>query len=363
MMNPSISSNLTEPKKKGGFSVATMGAFGVSAVIHILVFLMVGTVVVFEGPLLTEFFDSEDIVVSSNESPLDDTPVLLEEPEIMPDSPVIPDVNVTPSNEPAAMNTMDLIVANAPATSASFAIPKSIGTGTNLIVSKSKGDSEGVGGVAAKIFGKSIEAKRLGVILDVSASTHKVISNVIKEIQKAFPDAILVFTPGCTLNPTQGEITPLSDYDKVANKYRPKVAVKQQYHLTSFISKLNKKNPAFKELWKDAEKDNLGYVAFIPLTQAKKGEKLVVLGGVSQAIDHLVENQVDTIYWFADYEDSISANQLAITSKLLRQKKVRLYMHDFLAPLGSKGKKGANTVNSLKKLADQSSGEVFLKTL
>ena len=46
--------------------------------------------------------------------------------------------------------------------------------------------------VTMDLFGKSVSAGKLGVILDISSSTHNVIEYVMNEIQASFPKINLV---------------------------------------------------------------------------------------------------------------------------------------------------------------------------
>ena len=67
------------------------------------------------------------------------------------------------------------------------------GTGTGTGAGTGKGTSRAV----VKLFGITVEAKKLGVLVDISGSMQKYIPKVMEEIFKNFPDADVVFMNGC----------------------------------------------------------------------------------------------------------------------------------------------------------------------
>jgi hypothetical protein len=116
----------TAKSTDSSFSFATLGAFGISAVIHALIFLVVGTVVVFESPLVTEFFVADNIDASDLSQEMEIEPVILDEQQPLPD--VAPTETVTTvenSFSDEAATPADLIIASVPApTSSAFALPQ-----------------------------------------------------------------------------------------------------------------------------------------------------------------------------------------------------------------------------------------------
>jgi hypothetical protein len=214
----------TAKSTDSSFSFATLGAFGISAVIHALIFLVVGTVVVFESPLVTEFFVADNIDASDLSQEMEIEPVILDEQQPLPD--VAPTETVTTvenSFSDEAATPADLIIASVPApTSSAFALPKNVGSPTGtLFGNKASKGQEGAGrGVTATIFGKSIKASKLGVVLDVSHSTHApgIIDYAIEEIQNGFPDALLVYAPGCEISNRESEIVPASEFRRYLQK-------------------------------------------------------------------------------------------------------------------------------------------------
>lgn len=123
--------------------------------------------------------------------------------------------------------------------------------------------------VSAQIFGKLVESNKLGVVLDVSFSTHDVIDTVINEIQKNFKDAIIIFTPGCAIIDRKSEIFSLKDVHKGLSKYELPDDSIRSFEMSSFLQPLLERNE-FKSIWDKARSRNLGYVVFSELIEGKK---------------------------------------------------------------------------------------------
>jgi hypothetical protein len=342
-------------KPSGSFNTATLGAFGISAVIHALIFLVVGTVVVFESPLVSEFFVSDSIDVSAAQE-MDEEPVILEEHQPLPDVAPTETIQVAEAGGGEAATPADLIIASIPAPSTSaFALPKNVGSPTGLkFGAGSGGTGKGKGGpgrgVTASIFGKSIKASKLGVVLDVSFSAHPLLDYAITEIQNGFPDAILMFAPGCELNDRPSEIVPVKEYEKTSKKYDKSKYPKAQYYTKGFIDRLVQRED-FKDIWEDAGKSGNGYVIFSEV----KGNH--GLGGIKESFEYLMDQGADVIYWFADFDDKVQEPQMKEVLKKLQKNNVKVMMHDFKPPLG----KNHNTAH-LNTIAEKTGGEFFLKT-
>jgi hypothetical protein len=213
--------------------------------------------------------------------------------------------------------------------------------------------------ITGNLFGKQVKASNLGVILDVSFSTHDLITDVIDEIRGSFPDAILVFTPGCAINDKRTEVIPISKYDDLVGKYTPDRAG-LKFHAQAFVDRLLDDNSKFKKIWNEAGQYERGYIGFVKLEGGAGA-----LGGVGAAMELLVKEGADTIYWFADFDDRNDSGRVNRIASLLKSKKVTLIMHDFVAPLGPKGG-GSNKEANLKLLeglAKGVEGEFFLKKI
>lgn len=209
----------------------------------------------------------------------------------------------------------------------------------------------GTGG-GGQIFGVHVKANNLGVILDVSFSTHNVIDKAVKEIQKSFPKAILVLAPGCAMNPNKrAKIYSGKEFEK--NKKRLDLGPKVQYELTDFLlgrkgkQGLLDKNREFKRLYDRAKRQDRLYVVHVETPSGP-----MALGGVREAIEFLDKEGVDGIYWFADYEDAINGGAAGAVLRLLKEKKITVYQH----VLGGRGIKDSDLKLSFAK---KTGGEII----
>lgn len=188
----------------------------------------------------------------------------------------------------------------------------------------SEGLGEGLGlgtgtgmGKGGSIFGVKIEAENLGVILDVSYSTHGVIDEAIVEIQKAFPDALIVLGPGCGMRSGRpdGEVISASKFDRNREDY---ASATFDYEITDYLSRdpqtrgLMVTNRKFAELFETGkENDRMHVVTWNNRTQI--------------AFEWLIRQRVDAIYWFADFRDTQEPGIVEALIKDLSRRKIKVY--------------------------------------
>lgn len=216
------------------------------------------------------------------------------------------------------------------------------------------GGSFGGGGLAgvremaitANLFGASVTAEKLGVILDISFSTHSVLSSVIEEIQKSFPDALIMFVPGCSISARKSEIVPISAYTETSRKYD-----KAKFTTTNFINALLTRKD-FKKLWDRASQEGTGKIIFSEVNNHHG------VAGSDLAMRYLADQGADVIYWFADFDDRLNSELSSKIATHLTRKGVKLMMHDFMGSLGK-----SHNVETLKMMAERTEGKFFLKFL
>jgi len=198
--------------------------------------------------------------------------------------------------------------------------------------------------IKANLFGKSVQASKLGVILDVSFSTHDVLSAVIDEIQSGFPDALIVFAPGCAIDDRDNELVPIKDYEKTAKKYQG-----GRYVTKNFIDRLLRRED-FEIIWDRTRRRDKSYVLFSEI-RGPNG-----LSGCDVAMKFLSDEGADVIYWFADFDDTIDQELAEKAASYLRRKGTKLIIHDFKGQLGRPANK-----SHLEMMAQKTRGEFFLK--
>ena len=223
--------------------------------------------------------------------------------------------------------------------------------------------------IKAELFGQMVEATKLGVVLDISRSTHDIIDKVIKEIQDNFEDALIVFTPGCGFGGEDIEVVPLSQFEQMSKKYPLVENARKNYTPLAFAQRLLNNNSAFERIWKTAERKDLGYIVFgkvnVSKSTDKNGEEDITAGsgsGCDNAFEFLSEQGVDTIYWFADFKDNLDSGLGSKVGARLRQNKTKLIIHDFIPPMGKSGENDPRA-KVMQDLADRTGGSVFVKEI
>ncbi|MEM9400244.1 MAG: hypothetical protein AAF984_08545, partial [Verrucomicrobiota bacterium] len=207
--------------------------------------------------------------------------------------------------------------------------------------------------VVANLFGTKVAANSLGVIVDVSTSTHKVIQVPLKEIDKNFPNALIVLSPGCGMDPAhKGDTYPAETfeeeiwlkkrYDQEFNKYAHLEKTKERlyelkrkffkFNIHEFIVELLDTNKEFNSFYKKAKREGRLYIQNDVLIQGEKKQEGNRTSAIQGAFDFLTKQGVDTIYWFADFRDKIDNELAKKLIKDLHRNAVTVYCHDFRAP-------------------------------
>lgn len=173
---------------------------------------------------------------------------------------------------------------------------------------------------SGSVMGLNITAQRLGVLLDVSGSMYGILPEVIRQIDQQFKDYVLVLVPGCSVEATAdpGEFSRMDFEEGVGLFYMP---------------------PAF-----TAQLQKLPHRPFLG-PRADSG----------QAIEYIIGRlNVDSIYWFSDFQDRVAPERMTKLGDLLKEKHIRLYVNSvestphptILQAVGQTG--GDSQVNKLK---------------
>jgi len=230
-----------------------------------------------------------------------------------------------------AQSIANVIAANTPA-QVSIPVPEiavsepSLHFGDDLDFGQGWSD-EGTG-ASGSLFGRQVTAKNLGVILDISGSAHSHLDKVITEIDKNFPLAHIILVVGCGMSDGEGAIG--GGGGKVPGKPRiipyKKRDSEKPYNtlersapgqMESFYRRVGGERA--KELRKHFdERDNL---------YALYGADIL---GTNFAFKYLLDLNVDTIYWFADFADHIDPKIIEDLTKQILRNRVTVISHNFL---------------------------------
>jgi len=198
--------------------------------------------------------------------------------------------------------------------------------------------------VSANLFGATVTAKNLGVVLDVSRSAHPHLDKAIAEIDRSFADAPIILVSGCALGiSTAGD--ELSDgerfqlYDRLPAKALDQPNRKVSQQLATFFAKLgSEKSEELKRYFKQRGNIHLIY----------EGNPF----DADTALERLIRMRVDTIYWFADFEDPIRAPAAEELRKKLLDDGITLIAHNF---------SGKPVVPEVKQIAKATGGTTIEK--
>jgi len=364
-----------KPKKKTGQPVATTLGLVISVAIHAMIVLVVGTVVVFEGQIPTQFFEAQPSAVDNSPMEMEAPPLIEEDP--LPSIPTQDDPMPTEAVQQASgvdEVSSDIIVSTAPSSTFSLSQSMNLAPAMPGVKSINSGQNSGQADArVARIFDREITASRFGAILDVSFSTHRTLPVAITEITKGFPDAILMLAPGCGMKSSdkativEGDLytdaieDEAEEKDDAERKYLgPKNA--KGYYMGKFLEKLMKGNKdfneAFRELWEDARRDSRAYVINVELSEKQRetGKVGGLISNTQDGFEFLSEKGCDVIYWMADFNDGLDNALFEDLIKDLRRKDIKVIVHDFDGHTG----KDKKTRPLLQEMVDETEGEMIV---
>lgn len=297
-----------------------------SALMHVILVIIAGSAVIFQQVTPAPDFEAGSGDLVSTEM-VDASP-----PEPEPQQPQMQPVNPQIS----APSLAAITTANVSTTFSVNSVPvaakidgKAIGSDVGKAVGdKLAGMSAGAGRMGgrlrtAMIFGKKVEAAKLGVILDVSGSAHPHLAGAIKEIQKGFKDAVLILYPGCGLMDfDRKEAHDIRKYSSISKRDLEKAA--GNFTTPTQLTKALKIEEFEKMTKRASVKENL-YVSWF--NEEDSSPKLI--GQTKGAFDDLVKKGVDSIYWFADFADRVDPEVVKKLRSELERKKITLHVHNF----------------------------------
>ncbi len=359
----------TPPSSKTNKAMTSV-AFIVSVIVHLVIFLLVGSMVIFEGAIPKNLFQSMsgDMVQDIGSEELEMPPMLEEETEPMLEQDPLDTLELTNEMDMTdVMQTNDLIVSTAaPTVTPSFTPP----TMTKLTVGSESGTKIATGlarsengksgpGVprTANIFGRQVAAAQFGAVLDVSYSTHKTIDKAIKEIETAFPDAILVVASGCGMSyGKKSEMIEGGQFAANIEEYEVEEDnFKQTLYLTRNFRKLLEKNKNFEKMWRDATKEKRAYALHVELPDRKSGYMMHLQSNTQDAFTFLENEGCDAIYWLADFEDGLKSEVMNDLEKKMEQANVKIIAHNF----DGESDKDKDNLKLIKKLVQQTNGQLI----
>lgn len=293
--------------------------------------LVIGIIVLTLGLFLLPSIikESPTIVTYAAQSTTEDTPEQkkVQKIERKPSAPSVSMAKVIATAAPSA-TSIPVPDVDVQTESMDFGTAQDFGTNWGM------GTDFGKNGGGGSLFGRQVNSANLGVILDVSGSAHIHLDKTIIEIEENFPTAHIIFVVGCGMSdgkhafaggggkvPGKPRVVPYSDIDSEKEYNSLPRSVPAQ--LEGFFRKVDaKRNEELRK--KFSKRDNL-YALY-------GGD----IQGTNFAFDFLLDINVDTIYWFADFADGINKEVIEDLTKDLRRSGVTVISHNFLGkPVGA----------------------------
>jgi hypothetical protein len=166
------------------------------------------------------------------------------------------------------------------------------------------------------MFGQPMEGETLGVILDVSGSMAEFLPAVVREVDKSFKDSPVVYVRNMLVNRQNrdGEVRSI-----IAEEVVP-------------FDPVYKTHTPYWFLWHDLpRKAPQRYVDRLIETFKTRPNQFITVGtwegaGTDAAINFLLEQKVDSLYIFSDFEDFVDEDIAAELGQLLGRRKIRTYL-------------------------------------
>jgi hypothetical protein len=244
-------------------------------------------------------------------------------------------VTLQPMDQPSAPpNRMSRVIAAATVSPTAIPVPEinmaEVSPDFGLAVDVGDGWSQGEIGATGSgtIFGRRVTSSNLGVVLDVSGSAHAHLDKAIMEIDKNFPSAHMVLVIGCGMSDGERHIG--GGGGKVPGK--PRIVGYNDIESEREFNSLGRSVPSqlndfYRKVGDKRRKELEQYFERRPHLYVLYGADI---HGANFAFEFLLEKKVDTIYWFADFADSIDGETIEDLTKQLRRKRVTVIAHNFL---------------------------------
>ena len=310
-----------------------------SLAVHVLLLIGFGGVTLFKGRVGGIPFSAESLPSETVQTPLAPPEEEMVQEESSPDPNLMDDAPAAEeSAPPLEMMTVPGGASWAPA------IPKDIKTsvtgsvgGTGTGTGTSTGTGKGTGRSGMKLFGVEVQAKKLGVLVDISGSMQAYIPAVMAEIFKSFPDADVVFMNGCGLEDWN---TALKRWTE-SNEQEQKTAKENKKR---FIGPKSMPKPRVVRFNSSEASDSpairgtMSYGGFrkdypdLYDKLARRGNTWMVTSfsdshAAGLAFDQFARRKVEAIYWFADFGDPVVGPAAEEAAKLVLDNQMEIIIH------------------------------------
>lgn len=173
------------------------------------------------------------------------------------------------------------------------------------------------GMVFGPLFGLTIKAKKLAVVLDVSSSMTPHLERVVNEVDKVAKGSVVVLYFGCGLEPPAKPLVGTKIFRTSAVEFEKFWRLGGATFMETAKYKIKSQDPIpSKEL-------------FLKLSRRPQ-TYFIHNVGVGYTWLALLSDEVrnaDGLYWFSDFQDPVDFKQIAVVLDNLKRRKQRLYIH------------------------------------
>ncbi len=173
------------------------------------------------------------------------------------------------------------------------------------------------GMVFGPLFGMTIKANKLAVVLDVSSSMMPHLERVVNEVDKVAKGSVVVLYFGCGLEPPAKALVGTKIFRTSAVEFEKFWRLGGATFMETARYKIKTQDPI-------PNKDLFLKLSRRPLTY------FIHNVGVGYTWLALLSDEVrnaDGLYWFSDFQDSVDFKQISVVLDNLKRRKQRLYIH------------------------------------
>ncbi|WP_395750101.1 hypothetical protein [Prosthecobacter sp.] len=175
------------------------------------------------------------------------------------------------------------------------------------------------GQMIGPLFGLNLKSKKLAVVLDVSASMMPQLERVVKEVDKVAKGSVVVLYFGCGLDEPKKPLVGTKVFRTSTVEFEKFWRMGGATFMETAAYKIKPNDPI-------PSKDLFLQLSRRPQTY------FIHNVGVSYAWLALLSDEVrnaDGLYWFSDFQDTVSFKQVSIVLENLKRRKQRLYIHSY----------------------------------
>lgn len=179
------------------------------------------------------------------------------------------------------------------------------------------------------MFGQSIKARRIGVVMDVSGSMTPHLTTVIKELDRVAAGSPVILFEGCGLKvPPKGKKLDDKTFRTMSNTKDKDRSFEHYWRITH--TRRPDPNAPVDPKKKKKDEDEIPEKEVYEVLAKRQQTWFIRRQGIHYAWLALMADElrhVDAVYWFADFQDATDEKQLERVLEVFERRKQKLYIH------------------------------------